>query len=85
LKQVEEYMAYRKLPTPTRNKITEYFEHRYQVKLVKLMMKKINNPFKNILVQNELIILLMVKNSTQIKIISKIKSVNILSDSGEIF
>ena len=30
-KQVEEYMAYRKLPSDTRNRITEYFEHRYQV------------------------------------------------------
>ena len=32
VKQVEEYMAYRKLPRDTRNKITEYFEHRYQGK-----------------------------------------------------
>ena len=24
-------MAYRKLPSVTRNRITEYFEHRYQV------------------------------------------------------
>ena len=24
-------MAYRKLPSNTRNRITEYFEHRYQV------------------------------------------------------
>ena len=31
-KQVEEYMAYRKLPSETRNRITEYFEHRYQGK-----------------------------------------------------
>ena len=30
-KQVEEYMAYRKLPRGTRQKISEYFEHRYQV------------------------------------------------------
>lgn len=32
VKQVEEYMAYRKLPRPMRAKITEYFEHRYQGK-----------------------------------------------------
>ncbi len=32
MKQVEEYMAYRKLPRDTRNRITEYFEHRYQGK-----------------------------------------------------
>ena len=32
VKQVEEYMAYRKLPRDTRNRITEYFEHRYQGK-----------------------------------------------------
>ena len=32
VKQVEEYMAYRKLPRDCRNKITEYFEHRYQGK-----------------------------------------------------
>ncbi len=32
VKQVEEYMAYRKLPRETRNRITEYFEHRYQGK-----------------------------------------------------
>ena len=34
-KQVEEYMAYRKLPRGTRQKISEYFEHRYQVNLIK--------------------------------------------------
>ena len=32
VKQVEEYMAYRKLPRETRHKISEYFEHRYQGK-----------------------------------------------------
>ena len=32
LKQVEEYMAYRKLPRELRSRITEYFEHRYQGK-----------------------------------------------------
>ncbi|CAG9860672.1 unnamed protein product [Phyllotreta striolata] len=31
-KQVEEYMAYRKLPREMRQRITEYFEHRYQGK-----------------------------------------------------
>ena len=32
MKQVEEYMAYRKLPREMRTRITEYFEHRYQGK-----------------------------------------------------
>lgn len=32
LKQVEEYMAYRRLPRDMRTRITEYFEHRYQGK-----------------------------------------------------
>ena len=32
LKQVEEYMAYRRLPRDMRQRITEYFEHRYQGK-----------------------------------------------------
>ncbi|XP_064474894.1 potassium/sodium hyperpolarization-activated cyclic nucleotide-gated channel 2-like [Ornithodoros turicata] len=32
LKQVEEYMAYRKLPRDLRQRITDYFEHRYQGK-----------------------------------------------------
>ena len=32
MKQVEEYMAYRKLPREMRSRITEYFEHRYQGK-----------------------------------------------------
>ena len=32
MKQVEEYMAYRKLPRDMRLKISEYFEHRYQGK-----------------------------------------------------
>ena len=32
LKQVEEYMAYRKLPRDLRKRITDYFEHRYQGK-----------------------------------------------------
>jgi hypothetical protein len=32
VKQVEENMAYRKLPRDTRHKISEYFEHRYQGK-----------------------------------------------------
>ena len=33
-------MAYRKLPRGTRQKISEYFEHRYQVKI--LFIHKIN-------------------------------------------
>ena len=32
MKQVEEYMVYRKLPREMRARITEYFEHRYQGK-----------------------------------------------------
>lgn len=32
VKQVEEYMVYRKLPRDLRTRITEYFEHRYQGK-----------------------------------------------------
>ncbi len=32
LKQVEEYMAYRKLPRDLRLRIADYFEHRYQGK-----------------------------------------------------
>lgn len=32
LKQVEEYMAYRKLPRDLRVRIGDYFEHRYQGK-----------------------------------------------------
>ena len=32
VKQVEEYMVYRKLPREMRTRITEYFEHRYQGK-----------------------------------------------------
>ncbi len=32
-KQVEEYMVWRKLPREMRNKITEYYEHRYQGKM----------------------------------------------------
>lgn len=32
VKQVEEYMAYRKLPRDMRTRITEYFEHRFQGK-----------------------------------------------------
>jgi hypothetical protein len=32
LKQVEEYMAYRKLPRELRLRIADYFEHRYQGK-----------------------------------------------------
>lgn len=32
LKQVEEYMAYRKLHRDLRTRITDYFEHRYQGK-----------------------------------------------------
>ncbi|KAG1682358.1 Potassium/sodium hyperpolarization-activated cyclic nucleotide-gated channel 2 [Nymphon striatum] len=32
VKQVEEYMAYRKLPRDMRQRITEYFEHRFQGK-----------------------------------------------------
>ena len=29
-KQVEEYMVYRKLPRQLRQRITDYYEHRYQ-------------------------------------------------------
>jgi hyperpolarization activated cyclic nucleotide-gated potassium channel 2 len=32
-KQVEEYMVWRKLPRDMRNRITEYYEHRYQGKM----------------------------------------------------
>ena len=32
MKQVEEYMAYRRLPRDMRHRISEYFEHRYQGK-----------------------------------------------------
>ena len=32
VKQVEEYMGYRKLPRDLRQRIAEYFEHRYQGK-----------------------------------------------------
>jgi hyperpolarization activated cyclic nucleotide-gated potassium channel 2 len=47
-KQVEEYMAYRKLPTETRNKITEYFEHRYQGKFFdeKLILSELSDKLR---------------------------------------
>ena len=32
-KQVEEYMAWRKLPREMRNRISDYYEHRYQGKI----------------------------------------------------
>ena len=32
-KQVEEYMAYRKLPRGLRQRIANYYEHRYQGKI----------------------------------------------------
>lgn len=32
-KQVEEYMAWRKLPRSMRHRITDYYEHRYQGKI----------------------------------------------------
>jgi hypothetical protein len=32
-KQVEEYMAYRKFPRDLRQRITDYYEHRYQGKM----------------------------------------------------
>ncbi|VDM18625.1 unnamed protein product [Hydatigera taeniaeformis] len=32
MKQVEEYMSYRKLPRELRNKIVDYYEHRYNGK-----------------------------------------------------
>ena len=32
-KQVEEYMVYRKLPRNLRQRITDYYEHRYQGKM----------------------------------------------------
>ena len=32
-KQVEEYMVWRKFPREMRNRITEYYEHRYQGKM----------------------------------------------------
>ena len=33
LKQVEEYMAYRKLPRSLRGRITAYYEHRFHGKM----------------------------------------------------
>ena len=35
-------MAYRKLPRVTRQKISEYFEHRYQVKISEYLRKYLN-------------------------------------------
>jgi hypothetical protein len=44
VKQVEEYMAYRKLPREMRQRITEYFEHRYQGKFFD--EDQVTNPIK---------------------------------------
>lgn len=32
LKQIEEYMAYKKLPRPLRQRIVSYYEHRFRGK-----------------------------------------------------
>lgn len=50
MKQVEEYMAYRKLPREMRQRITEYFEHRYQGKFFdeELILGKLSEKLREV-------------------------------------
>ena len=61
MKQVEEYMVYRKLPREMRARITEYFEHRYQGKFfnedqilgeLSEKLKEVSIDFSNSIVHN---------------------------------
>ena len=63
-KQVEEYMSYRKLPRNLRQKINNYYEHRYQGKMfdedrilgeLNDCLREVGRSFKNTLLPLNLI------------------------------
>ena len=49
-KQVEEYMVYRKLPRNLRQRISDYYEHRYQGKMFdeKSILDELNECLKEV-------------------------------------
>jgi len=49
-KQVEEYMAYRKLHRDLRQKITDYYEHRFRGKMFdeKRILEEVNECLKEV-------------------------------------
>ena len=49
-KQVEEYMSYRKLPRNMRQRISHYYEHRYQGKMFdeKNILEELNECLKEV-------------------------------------
>jgi len=50
LKQVEEYMIYRKLPRNLRQRISDYYQHRYQGKMFdeKSILDELNECLKEV-------------------------------------
>ncbi|GAU89031.1 hypothetical protein RvY_01629 [Ramazzottius varieornatus] len=51
-KQVEEYMAYRKLPRPLRVKIGDFYEHRFQGKIFdeEAILGELNDPIRELII-----------------------------------
>lgn len=51
-KQVEQYMSFHKLPADMRQKIHDYYEHRYQGKIFDEdnILSELNDPLKEVLV-----------------------------------
>ncbi|OQV23764.1 Potassium/sodium hyperpolarization-activated cyclic nucleotide-gated channel 4 [Hypsibius exemplaris] len=51
-KQVEEYMAYRKLPRPLRSRISDFYEHRFQGKIFneEEILGELNGPIREMII-----------------------------------
>lgn len=50
LKQIEEYMSHRRLPVSLRDKITKYYEHRFQGKLFdeERLLAEVSRPLRKV-------------------------------------
>ena len=52
-KQVEQYMSFHKLPADFRQKIHDYYEHRYQGKMFdeESILEELNDPLREVTMQ----------------------------------
>lgn len=50
IQQIEEYMSHRKLPVSLRDKITKYYEHRFQGKLFdeEKILSEVSRPLRKV-------------------------------------
>lgn len=55
-KQVEQYMSFHKLPADFRQKIHDYYEHRYQGKMFdeESILEELNEPLREVAARDEI-------------------------------